>query len=98
MPWREDVAAILLSWFPGQEGGDALADVLTGAEEPGGRLPTTWPAVLADVPVTEVTPTEGVLDYTEGVFIGYRAWDKAGAVPAYAFGHGLGYTTWSYDS
>ncbi|MCX5390481.1 glycoside hydrolase family 3 protein [Streptomyces sp. NBC_00094] len=98
MPWREDVAAILLSWFPGQEGGDALADVLTGAEEPGGRLPTTWPAVLADVPVTEVTPTDGVLDYSEGVFIGYRAWDKAGAVPAYPFGHGLGYTSWSYDS
>ncbi|MFE7549767.1 glycoside hydrolase family 3 C-terminal domain-containing protein, partial [Streptomyces gardneri] len=98
MPWREDVAAILLSWFPGQEGGDALADVLTGAEEPGGRLPTTWPAALADVPVTEVTPTEGVLAYTEGVFIGYRAWDRAGAVPAYAFGHGLGYTTWAYDS
>ncbi|WP_405853423.1 glycoside hydrolase family 3 C-terminal domain-containing protein [Streptomyces sp. NBC_00090] len=98
MPWREDVAAILLSWFPGQEGGDALADVLTGAEEPGGRLPTTWPVALADVPVTEVTPTEGELVYTEGVFIGYRAWDKAGAVPAYPFGHGLGYTTWSYDS
>ncbi|MEF9882757.1 glycoside hydrolase family 3 protein [Streptomyces sp. P9-A4] len=98
MPWREDVAAILLSWFPGQEGGAALADVLTGAEEPGGRLPTTWPVALADVPVTEVTPTEGRLDYTEGVFVGYRAWDKAGAVPAYPFGHGLGYTTWSYES
>ncbi|MER7947009.1 glycoside hydrolase family 3 C-terminal domain-containing protein [Streptomyces sp. NPDC096079] len=98
LPWREDVAAILLSWFPGQEGGAALADVLTGAEEPGGRLPTTWPVALADVPVTEVTPTDGELHYTEGVFIGYRAWDKAGAVPAYPFGHGLGYTTWAYDS
>ncbi|MFF6838931.1 glycoside hydrolase family 3 C-terminal domain-containing protein [Streptomyces tanashiensis] len=98
LPWREDVAAILLSWFPGQEGGAALADVLTGAEEPGGRLPTTWPVALADVPVTEVTPTDGELHYTEGVFIGYRAWDKAGAVPAYPFGHGLGYTRWSYDS
>ncbi|MGW5423774.1 glycoside hydrolase family 3 protein [Streptomyces sp. NPDC003943] len=98
MPWREDVAAILLSWFPGQEGGAALADVLTGAEEPGGRLPTTWPVALADVPVTEVAPTGGRLDYAEGVFIGYRAWDRAGAVPAYPFGHGLGYTTWSYDS
>ncbi|MFC9594826.1 beta-glucosidase [Streptomyces sp. NPDC056944] len=98
LPWREDVAAILLSWFPGQEGGAALADVLTGAEEPGGRLPTTWPVALADVPVTEVTPTGGELHYTEGVFIGYRAWDRAGAVPAYPFGHGLGYTTWSYDS
>ncbi|MFF8604842.1 beta-glucosidase [Streptomyces sp. NPDC015346] len=98
MDWREDVAAILLSWFPGQEGGAALADVLTGAEEPGGRLPTTWPVALADAPVTDVTPTDGELHYDEGVFIGYRAWDKAGAVPAYAFGHGLGYTTWSYDS
>ncbi|MET9434344.1 glycoside hydrolase family 3 C-terminal domain-containing protein [Streptomyces sp. NPDC006551] len=98
MPWREDVAAILLSWFPGQEGGAALADVLTGAAEPGGRLPTTWPAALADAPVTATTPTDGELAYDEGVFIGYRAWDRAGAVPAYAFGHGLGYTTWSYDS
>ncbi|MEU0399772.1 glycoside hydrolase family 3 C-terminal domain-containing protein [Streptomyces sp. NPDC006197] len=98
LPWREDVAAILLGWFPGQEGGAALADVLTGAEEPGGRLPTTWPVTLADAPVTEVTPTDGELHYAEGVFIGYRAWDKAGAAPAYPFGHGLGYTTWSYDS
>ncbi|MFB7515269.1 glycoside hydrolase family 3 protein [Streptomyces sp. NPDC056144] len=98
LPWREDVAAVLLSWFPGQEGGAALADVLTGAEEPGGRLPTTWPAALADVPVTEVTPTDGELHYREGVFIGYRAWHRSGAVPAYPFGHGLGYTTWSYDS
>ncbi|MFJ6348735.1 beta-glucosidase [Streptomyces sp. NPDC092046] len=98
MPWREEVAAVLLSWFPGQEGGAALADVLTGAEEPGGRLPTTWPVALADVPVTEVTPTDGELPYKEGVFIGYRAWDKAGTAPAYPFGHGLGYTTWTYDS
>ncbi|MFK3729214.1 glycoside hydrolase family 3 protein [Streptomyces sp. NPDC088090] len=98
LPWRDEVAAVLLGWFPGQEGGAALADVLTGAEEPGGRLPTTWPAALADAPVTEVTPTDGVLDYAEGLFVGYRAWDRAGTVPAYPFGHGLGYTTWSYDS
>ncbi|MGW9449599.1 glycoside hydrolase family 3 C-terminal domain-containing protein, partial [Streptomyces sp. NPDC055632] len=98
MPWREDVAAVLLAWFPGQEGGAALADVLTGAEEPGGRLPTTWPAVLADAPVTDVVPVDGRLDYAEGPFIGHRAWDRSGRTPAYAFGHGLGYTTWSYDS
>ncbi|MFE8937344.1 beta-glucosidase [Streptomyces sp. NPDC007872] len=98
MPWREDVAAVLLTWFPGQEGGAALADVLTGAEEPGGRLPTTWPAVLADAPVTDVVPVDGELAYAEGPFIGYRAWDRSGRTPAYAFGHGLGYTTWSYDS
>ncbi|MEQ4609348.1 glycoside hydrolase family 3 C-terminal domain-containing protein [Streptomyces cavourensis] len=98
LPWRDEVAAILLTWFPGQEAGHALADVLTGAEEPGGRLPTTWPAVLADAPVTATTPTGGELPYIEGVFIGYRAWEKAGTVPAYAFGHGLGYTTWAYDT
>ncbi|WP_336318162.1 beta-glucosidase family protein [Streptomyces lavendofoliae] len=98
MPWRDDVAAVLLSWFPGQEGGAALADVLLGAEEPGGRLPTTWPATLADAPVTRVVPEDGELRYTEGLFTGYRAWDRAGTAPAYPFGHGLGYTTWEYES
>ncbi|MFI0979189.1 beta-glucosidase [Streptomyces sp. NPDC021093] len=98
MPWREEVAAVLLTWFPGQEGGAALADVLLGAEEPGGRLPTTWPVSFADVPVTDVVPVDGELPYAEGLFIGYRAWEKAGVTPAYAFGHGLGYTTWEYES
>ncbi|MFE9764558.1 glycoside hydrolase family 3 protein [Streptomyces sp. NPDC005808] len=97
LPWREEVAAVLLSWFPGQEGGAALADVLTGAHEPGGRLPTTWGS-LSDAPVTRVTPSDGELPYTEGVFIGYRAWDKTGVTPSYAFGHGLGYTDWTYES
>ncbi|MET8057829.1 glycoside hydrolase family 3 protein [Streptomyces microflavus] len=98
LPWRNEVAAVLLSWFPGQEAGHALADVLRGQEEPGGRLPTTWPVALADVPVSATTPTNGELPYNEGVFIGYRAWEKAGTTPAYAFGHGLGYTTWEYES
>ncbi|MCD0449628.1 glycoside hydrolase family 3 C-terminal domain-containing protein [Actinocorallia sp. API 0066] len=98
MPWREDVAALLLTWFPGQEGGHALADVLTGAAEPGGRLPTTWPAVLADCPVVDVTPVDGTLRYDEGVFVGYPAWQKAGTAPAFEFGSGLGYTTWAYES
>ncbi|MEW2163914.1 glycoside hydrolase family 3 C-terminal domain-containing protein [Streptomyces sp. NPDC007084] len=97
LPWRDEVAAVLLSWFPGQEGGAALADVLTGAHEPGGRLPTTWGS-LADAPVTQVTPVDGELPYTEDVFIGYRAWEKEGRTPSYAFGHGLGYTEWTYES
>ncbi|MFM1730000.1 glycoside hydrolase family 3 C-terminal domain-containing protein [Prescottella soli] len=97
MPWRNDVAAVLLSWFPGQEAGAALADVLVGLAEPGGRLPTTWPATLADCPVTDVTPVDGKLVYTEDLFIGYRAWDRSDAVPAYPFGHGLGYTSWAYE-
>ncbi|WP_199577617.1 glycoside hydrolase family 3 protein [Streptomyces sp. CRB46] len=97
LPWREEVAAVLLSWFPGQEGGAALADVLTGRDEPGGRLPTTWGA-LADAPVTRVTPENGELPYDEDLFIGYRAWDRAGRTPAYPFGHGLSYTDWTYES
>ncbi|RSS89032.1 glycosyl hydrolase [Streptomyces sp. WAC02707] len=97
LPWREEVAAVLLSWFPGQEGGAALADVLTGRDEPGGRLPTTWGA-LADAPVTRVTPENGELPYDEDLFIGYRAWDRAGRTHAYPFGHGLGYTDWTYES
>ncbi|MET8700814.1 glycoside hydrolase family 3 C-terminal domain-containing protein [Kitasatospora sp. NPDC004723] len=99
MPWRDSVAAVLLGWFPGQQAGEALADVLLGTVEPGGRLPTTWPAEEADCPVWEVVPTEGRLDYSEGLFIGYRAWQRrAGAAPAYWFGAGRGYTGWAYES
>ncbi|MFG1911248.1 glycoside hydrolase family 3 protein [Kribbella sp. NPDC048928] len=94
LPWRDEVAAVLTTYFGGQEYGDALADVLLGRTEPGGRLPTTWPREQADVPVIDVTPENGVVRYDEGIHIGYRAWLKAGTDPAYAFGHGLGYTTW----
>jgi beta-glucosidase len=96
MPWRDDVAALLLTWFPGQEAGNALADVLTGKVEPGGRMPTTWPAETADVPVLDTKPVDGVLRYEEGLRIGYRAWLDSEVEPAFPFGHGLGYTTWSY--
>ncbi|GAA3777873.1 glycoside hydrolase family 3 C-terminal domain-containing protein [Microbacterium kribbense] len=94
LPWRDDVAAVLLTYFGGQEYGHALGDVLTGNREPGGRLPTTWPAAMADVPVLDVTPHGGVLRYDEGIHIGYRAWLRSGVRPAYPFGYGLGYTTW----
>ncbi|QVI18800.1 glycoside hydrolase family 3 C-terminal domain-containing protein [Nocardia tengchongensis] len=98
MPWRDDVAAVLLTWFPGQEFGSALADVLTGAAEPGGRLPTTWPKTIDDVPVLNTKPEpDNALPYSEGIHIGYRAWLKSGVAPAYPFGHGLGYTTWELD-
>jgi beta-glucosidase len=93
LPWRDDVAAVIAAWFPGQEFGLALADVLSGDREPGGRLPVTWPSDEAAVPVSAVMPTDGRLEYSEGIHIGYRAWLRAGRVPAYWFGHGLGYTT-----
>ncbi|WP_350275371.1 glycoside hydrolase family 3 C-terminal domain-containing protein [Kribbella sp. HUAS MG21] len=94
LPWRDDVAAVLATYFGGQQYGEALADVLLGRSEPGGRLPTTWPRTQDDVPVIDVVPQDGVLRYDEGIHIGYRAWLKAGTEPAYEFGHGLGYTTW----
>ncbi len=98
MPWIDEVAAVLLVWFPGQEAGTALADVLFGDAEPGGRLPTTWPRRLEHCPVVNVTPVDGAVPYEEEEFIGYRAWLRSGTEPAFWFGHGLGYTTWSYDS
>jgi beta-glucosidase len=94
LPWADDVAAILLAWFPGQEFGNALADVLTGAVEPGGRLPTTWPRTEDGLPSTR--PQDGVLTYDEGLFVGYRAYERDGREPLFPFGHGLGYTTWEY--
>ncbi|WP_159766144.1 glycoside hydrolase family 3 C-terminal domain-containing protein [Streptomyces sp. HM190] len=97
MPWRDDVSAILLTWFPGQEAGHALADVLLGEAEPGGRLPTTWPAEAEDCPVLDVRPTGGVLRYEEQLLIGYAAWQRGRTEPAYWFGHGLGYTEWAYE-
>jgi len=96
LPWADDVAAVLLTWFGGQEYGNALADVLLGAAEPGGRLPTTWPADEAGLPA--VRPRDGVLSYDEGLFIGYRAYDRDRRRPLFPFGHGLGYTTWTYAS
>lgn len=92
LPWRDSVAALLVSYFGGQEKGHALADVLFGAVEPGGRLPTTWPVAEADIPVLTTTPVDGALEYAEGIHIGYRAWLKQDTAPAYWFGHGLGYT------
>lgn len=95
MPWREEVAASLVAWFPGQEFGGALADVLLGKLEPGGRLPTTWPVDEASsLPTT--TPVGGVIAYDEGLHIGYRRFLRDETTPAYWFGHGLGYTTWAH--
>ncbi|GIF45973.1 beta-glucosidase [Asanoa ferruginea] len=98
MPWREQVDAILWAGLPGQEGGHAVAAALTGAIEPAGRLVTTFPAADGASPAWSVTPVDGKLPYTEGTFIGYRGHHAGRApAPAFWFGHGLGYATWSYS-
>jgi beta-glucosidase len=98
MPWAGDVAAIVYAWLPGQAMGDALADVLLGRAEPAGRLPVTMPARESDCPVLHAVPRDGHIDYAEGLLIGYRGYDAAGITPMFAFGHGLGYTQWAYES
>jgi beta-glucosidase len=96
LPWADDVPAVLLTWFPGQECGNALADVLLGATEPGGRLPVTWPADEEGLPSPR--PVDGTLRYDEGLFVGHRRHDRDGREPRFRFGSGLGYTTWEYLS
>jgi beta-glucosidase len=98
MPWADDVAAIIYAWLPGQAMGEAIADVLLGRAEPGGRLPVTLPARESDSPVLHVVPRDGRVDYAEGLLVGYRGYDAAGIAPMFAFGHGLGYTQWAYES
>jgi beta-glucosidase len=100
MPWLGDVAAVIEAWYPGQEVGNAIADVLTGVAEPGGRLPQTFPRRWSDNPVhsqdPEVYPGHaGRVRYEEGLFIGYRHYDKTGIPPLFPFGFGLSYSTFS---
>jgi beta-glucosidase len=97
MPWADEVCAILQVWFPGQEFGHALADVLFGVAEPGGRLPVTLPRSEAACPVGPAIPVGDVLEYAERLLVGYRGYDAAEIEPLYPFGHGRGYTSWTYE-
>jgi beta-glucosidase len=86
-------------WFPGQELGEALADVLLGDAEPGGRLPITFPARIEDTPTFEHYPgTDGKAVYGERLHIGHRWYDRHELEPLFPFGFGLGYTTFSIDA
>ena len=97
MPWLDDVPAVLQMWFPGQEIGDALVDVLTGVAEPGGRLPVTYPRRLEDTPAAATHPgRDGVARYDERLFIGHRWADREGIEPLFPFGFGLGYSTYEW--
>jgi beta-glucosidase len=98
MPWVDEVAAILQVWLPGQAFGEALADSLLGVVEPGGRLPVSVARFEADSPVLHAKPEAGELAYAEGLLVGYRGFDRSGSEPLFCFGHGHGYTDWSYES
>jgi beta-glucosidase len=101
MPWLDKVAAVLAAWYPGQEGGQAIADVLYGAVDPSGRLPMSFPKRMDDF-VRPTLPNLGVavpapVDYTEGAEVGYRWYHAQGRAPLFAFGFGLSYTRFDYD-
>jgi beta-glucosidase len=99
MPWADDVPAILQLWYNSQEQGNALADVLFGDANPSGKLPTTFPVRLEDNPAYINYPGEnGKVRYGEGIFVGYRYYDKKKVEPLFPFGHGLSYTTFEYSN
>ncbi|SDJ92643.1 beta-glucosidase [Actinopolyspora mzabensis] len=99
MPWLDLVDAVLWAGLPGQEAGSAVAAALTGEIEPAGRLVTTFPARDGDGPAWSTCPVNGALVYQEGTAVGYRGWHRYAEVePLFWFGHGLGYTTWHYES
>ncbi len=95
-PWRKQVQAIVEAWYPGEAGGRAVARVLFGDVDPGGRLPATFPRSEADLPTagsaSRYPGVDNVVDYSEGILVGYRWFDRRGIKPAFAFGFGLSYS------
>ena len=105
--WHDKVSAVIMGWYPGQEGGLAIARMLAGEFSPSGRLPITMEASLEDNPTYTNYYVESPLTkrghstlnvtYAEGVFVGYRGYERNNVQPAYPFGHGLTYTTFEYS-
>jgi beta-glucosidase len=97
MGWLDEVAAVMQAWYPGQECGNAIADVLFGDVDPSGRLPQTFPVRLEDNPAYINYPGEnGRVYYGEGLSVGYRYYDKKRIEPLFPFGYGLSYTSFAY--
>jgi beta-glucosidase len=103
MPWLDKVQAVVAAWYPGQEGGTAIAQVLFGAINPSGRLPITFPqsealSMRPNLPNLGAEPrTDVAVDYTEGADVGYRWYARHGVAPLFSFGYGLSYTTFAYE-
>jgi beta-glucosidase len=104
MPWIDKVKGVLEMWYPGDEGGPATANVLLGKANPAGRLPITWPVKQSDMvaqdranhPERTNQGVDGKTYETEGIFMGYRWFDKQDIKPLFPFGHGLSYSTFQY--
>jgi beta-glucosidase len=101
MPWIEEVPNVLEVWYPGMEEGNALASVLFGDVNPSGKLPVTFGIRPEDYPANtqeQYPGVNGIADYSEGIFVGYRHFDQQGIEPLFAFGHGLSYTSFDYKN
>ncbi|MBW2622087.1 MAG: glycoside hydrolase family 3 C-terminal domain-containing protein, partial [Deltaproteobacteria bacterium] len=97
--WLDRVAAVVEAWFPGQECGNAIADILFGKVNPSGKLPLTFPGRIEDNPAYLNYPGEnGKVLYGEGLFVGYRYYDAKKIEPLFPFGCGLSYTTFEYSN
>jgi beta-glucosidase len=99
--WLDRVPVLLEAWYPGQEGGTALAEILFGAVDPSGRLPATFERKWEDNPVSKnyyLIPDTKKIEYKEGVFVGYRGYEKNNVAPLFPFGFGLSYTTFKYGN
>jgi beta-glucosidase len=99
MPWLAQVPAVLQAWYPGEEDGNAVADVLFGKFNPSGKLPITFPRRETDVPANtpaQYPGTSGTAHYSEGIFVGYRHYDTKNLTPLFPFGYGLSYTLFAY--
>ncbi|MBC7417244.1 MAG: glycoside hydrolase family 3 C-terminal domain-containing protein [Pedobacter sp.] len=98
--WIDDSKAVLEGWYPGMEGGTALAKIIFGDLNPSGKLPMTFPKKLEDSPahkLGEFPGINGTVHYNEGLFVGYRYFDSYHVAPQFEFGHGLSYTSFSYE-
>ena len=96
MPWANDVAAIVLAYYPGLAGAIALTDILCGEVNPSGKLTVTYPQALKDTPAFNNYPGQRDVVYGEGIFVGYRHYDRREIEPLFPFGHGLSYTAFEY--